>query len=106
MTVRIQSGQTVDIDRAIQDGFADIENAGTLTNAGTTIDIAQEKIALPAATSGTGSGLGSAVNPAEKALLHQVLEARQAQHSLLIQSSLDLGKRLMWIESLDRDLML
>jgi hypothetical protein len=66
MPVRIQSGQTVDIDRAIQDGFADIENAGTLTNAGTTIDITQDKISLPAATSGTGSGLGSAVNPAEK----------------------------------------
>ncbi|AFH22329.1 hypothetical protein OSG_eHP22_00235, partial [environmental Halophage eHP-22] len=56
----IKSGQTVDIDRVIRDGFDDIQNAGTLTNAGATIDIKQDKIALPAATNGQGQLFGQA----------------------------------------------
>jgi len=56
----IKSGQTVDIDRVIRDGFDDIQNAGTLTNAGSTIDIKQDKIALPAATNGQGLLFGQA----------------------------------------------
>ncbi|UXF49936.1 hypothetical protein 7841G3A2_13 [Haloquadratum phage sp.] len=56
----IKSGQTVDIDRVIRDGFDDIQNAGTLTNAGATIDIKQDKIALPAATNGRGLLFGQA----------------------------------------------
>ncbi|UXF50255.1 hypothetical protein 7865G3C9_16 [Haloquadratum phage sp.] len=56
----IKSGQTVDIDRVIRDGFDDIQNAGTLTNAGASIDIKQDKIALPAATNGQGQLFGQA----------------------------------------------
>jgi hypothetical protein len=56
----IKSGETVDIDRVIRDGFDDVQNAGTLTNAGATIDIKQDKIALPAATNGQGQLVGQA----------------------------------------------
>jgi hypothetical protein len=56
----IRSGETFSIPSTRQTGFDDVQNAGTITNAGTSVDIQQP---ASVSASGAGLGIGAAIKP-------------------------------------------